>query len=77
MAESWIGAERWDDGQVERLPPGRRLVVVICCRGCDSVDVGKRDSDAGDAVAFWQCRACGMRWKEPVSAGGGGKATLA
>ncbi len=53
------------------LPAGRRLVLVVCCTSapCGGFDVGRRDWREGDSMAYWECRACGHRWKEPMAVG--------
>lgn len=54
---------------LRRLPPvvARVVVEVVCCPHCTSLDVVKRDWRAGAATVTWQCRGCGVRWREPAT----------
>ncbi len=71
VGDDWIGG--WGPGDPADseapLPVGRKLVLVVCCRGCGGFDVGRRDWREGDSMAYWECRACGTRWKEPMAVG--------
>lgn len=67
--DGWDSAADWSDRAPAPPPPTtRRMVEVICCPGCGSLAVGRKDA-AGSTMAYWQCRGCATRWKEPGDIG--------
>jgi hypothetical protein len=71
VGNDWLGG--WGGGGMDQggdgLPANRKAVVVVCCPKCSSFNVGRRDWCEGDIMAFWECRGCAERWKEPMKVG--------
>jgi ribosomal protein L37AE/L43A len=71
----------WDDDRPARSAAGRpiklkveggnrKTVTIICCPGCESIDVHRKM--AMPEFAYWHCLSCGNRWKEMGQTGSGG-----
>ena len=50
-----------------RWMPGQTYLVVqaLCCPGCGSTDIHKRDNNKSDSVQRWECSACRAGFKLP------------
>ena len=50
-------------------PRGRRMVLVVCCPDCQSLDV-RRHASKG-IKGYWSCQGCGEQWTESADTGMG------
>ena len=64
---SWMGGYWSDERPAPVGNPARRLVEVLCCPHCQSLNA-KRRAQAG-RVVYWTCASCGAGWKEDAKVG--------
>jgi hypothetical protein len=65
----YVGGDDWED-EPEPLPvcSTRRVTLdVICCPACQSLQIGRRNNGAAQALTRWECKDCTHSWNEPAS----------